>query len=139
MFRNEAWFPSRAQVGSLDEVAVEGSYLRGAARVDLSGAPAVLGEQDGTNRYEGTVDGDVWTAIASDSGWELRVDGRRASSVEGFGWGRAYAVDAGGDAVLEYRTPLARLALTGVQAALWAVALWFVIRTRARRVEVVAP
>jgi GT2 family glycosyltransferase len=135
VFRNEAWFAARAQVGSLDQVAIEGTYLRGAARVDLSGVPAVLGEQDGTNRYEGAVDGDVWTSLAAEDGWELRVDGRRASSVEGFGWGRAYAVDAAGDAVLEYRTPLARLVLSAVQAALWAVAVWFVVRTRARRDE----
>jgi hypothetical protein len=133
VFRNEAWFPTRADVGSLDAVTLDGGYLRAAAAVDLSGAPAVLAPGDGADRYEGPVDGDVWFSAASSGGWELSVDGRRATRIDGFGWGNAYAVEEAGEATLSYATPLGRLALSAVQAALWGVTIYALVRTRRRR------
>ena len=48
-----------------DAVTIDGGYLRAAGAVDLSGSDPVLRDEDGLDRYEGTVDGDVWFSAAS--------------------------------------------------------------------------
>jgi hypothetical protein len=133
VYRNEAWFPSRADVGSLDNVTIDGGYLRGAAGVDLSGSEPALADDDVINRYEGPADGDLWFSAASSDNWKLTVDGERASRVDGFGWGNAYAVESGGDATLAYEAPIGRVLLSAFQAAAWALAAYVLWRTRPRR------
>ena len=52
---------------------------------------------------------------------------------EGFGFGTTYTVGADGDAELDYTTPVYRLLLSGLQAAVWLVAVLVLWRTRRRR------
>jgi hypothetical protein len=136
VFRNTAWFPVVASVESLDALAAPDGYVRAASRADLDGAPAPLAATD-AHRYEGTLpDGaDLWFSAASADGWDLTVGGRSASRTPGFGWGTGFAVEGGGEATLEYSTPLSRLLVSGAQAAAWVVAVWALVRTRRRRVS----
>jgi hypothetical protein len=124
LFRNAAWLPTRAAVASPDQLVEPADSVE---------HTAVLGDRDRVDRYEGEVpSGAVWTSTKAADGWHLSVGGRDATAFEGFGWGTAFVVDDGGAAVLEYRTPLSRLALTGVQAGLWGGAL-YVLRAERRR------
>jgi hypothetical protein len=135
VYRNVAWFPSRA-VLTEDGVAAasgEGTAGRGSAE-----APA-LPDVDGATRYTGDLEiGDaVWQAASSASGWSLEVAGEARDRIEGFGFGNLFepggAGDEGGSATLSYRTPLHRLAVSGLQAAAWVVVVGTCWRRRARR------
>lgn len=124
VFRNAAWFPSRSVVPSPEQLV---------SASDVRDAEPVLGRRDGANRFEGDVPaGAVWSSMTASGRWRLRVDGDAATPFAGFGWGSAYSVDAGGAATLEYTTPLSRLALSGVQAAAWAAAVYALLRGRRR-------
>lgn len=128
VFRNTAWVPSRAALDVDDPVA----------------SPPRLGRDDGVAAYDGDVaDGEVvWHSASSDDGWGLSVDGGDATQVApasveglpaGFGSGNTFEVVAGGDGRLAYATPFWRLALPGVQAAGWVLAIWLLRRTRGAR------
>lgn len=132
VFRNAAWFPARALVGSPEVVSGSGGPLRATAAADVAGEP-VLGAVDGATRYQGEVgDGVVWWSAAESDGWHLDVDGGEVRRVDAFGWANAWEVTGGGRATLSYRTPLSRHLASGAQAAMWAAASWVLWRARRR-------
>jgi hypothetical protein len=134
VFRNDAWFPSRAALPSADAAVADQGYFAAAATADLDGTPPVLTEQPDHDRYEGPVEqgAQVWFASRSSPRWELDVDGRTATRADGFGWGNLFAVGEAGTGTLRYSTPTYRLLLSGAQAALWFAAAWVLWRTRGR-------
>jgi hypothetical protein len=137
VFRNVAWFPSRAALSSDAAEAAASSDDAGsgpAASDDVAESEPVLVEGDGVGRFIGELDDDttVWWSAASSAGWLLDVGGEQAERDVGFGWGNLFTVADGGDATLAYRTPVLRLVASGVQAALWLLALRALLVARRR-------
>jgi len=130
VFRNEAFFPTRAGVPASVDLPVTGG-ISGALPLDLSDMPAILTGTDGHLRWSGPVDDDTTVLLsASHSGsWHLEVDGSSVDSIEPFGWSTGFYVARGGDATLRFRTSPLRYAALAVQALAW---LW-VARTVLRR------
>jgi GT2 family glycosyltransferase len=130
VYRNQAAIPMRSELPSSVEIPTGG----GAASVltlDLSGAAAVLPDEDGRVRWSGTLEGDstVLLSASSSDGWELEVDGEGAERVKPFGWATGFEVEEGGEATLRFRTPLVRYGVVAIQAIAW---LW-VLRVLVRR------
>jgi GT2 family glycosyltransferase len=130
VYRNIAWAPSRAFLPDAEVGAGDAEALAQAANTDLAGLEVALPDEVHFNKYEGPVDtGDrVYLATASASGWQLRSGGETAQRSEAFGWANAFAVGAAGDATLRFRTPPTRYLLLGIQAGLWAIALFVLFR-----------
>ena len=135
VFRNSAWFSTRAILDDVDAAeAPSGALVAGASHDLADAATPALTDVDGITDFDGPVgDGDVlWHAAAASSGWKLTVDGEAARRADGFGFGTTYAVPAGGDAELRYSTPVYRLLLSGLQAAAWVLAIRTAWRLRRR-------
>ena len=130
VYRNQATLPVRAELPSTVEVPTDGGAAS-ALTFDLSGATAVLPDEDGRLHWSGTVEGDstVLLSASSSEGWELEVDGEGVDQVKPFGWATGFEVDAGGEATLRFRTPWVRYGVVAIQAIAW---LW-VLRVLVRR------
>lgn len=135
VFRNAAWFPTRAVLDDVDDADAPSGALTAAARADLGGLPTALPDVDGITSFQGPVaDGEViWRSGASSPNWSLHVDGQAATRADGFGFGTTYTATAGGDGELRYATPIYQLLLSGLQAAAWVVVARLVWRSRQRR------
>jgi hypothetical protein len=122
VFRNEAFFPTRAGVPASVDVPVDGG-ISGALPLDLSDTPAVLPSTDGHLRWSGPLEDDTTVLLsASHSGsWQLEVDGSSIDSIRPFGWSTGFEVAHGGEARLRFHTsPLRYLVLVAeVLAWLW--------------------
>ena len=135
LYENAAWAPVRAALSGEDGAAVAGAdaLVPDAARIDLAGSPAVLGERRGARRWDGPVPaGTVWVAERASSRWTLTVGGEAAARQTGFGWGNVYAVDEAGPATLRFDTPLLHWAALAGQVALWVLAIAALALTRRR-------
>jgi GT2 family glycosyltransferase len=130
VYRNDAWGPSRAALPPGTEVP-EGGALADQVLPELRDAPIALPDDDGYQRFGGELEPSVvYQAAAGSERWELEVDGAEAPRRPAFGWADAFQVDDGGQATLRYATsPLRYLALAG-QAALWVVAIVYLLRVR---------
>ena len=65
----------------------------------------------------------MYVAQRADSRWQLSVGGTTAGVKPSFGWAQSYTVASPGEAVFEYRTPLARRLLVAAQVVLWGLAI----------------
>jgi hypothetical protein len=132
VYRNAAWVPSRSVLADPGDADVDGPLGAG-LRPDVAGRPA-LPDVDGTTRYTGEIGGDdvVWHAATADGGWSLTAGGERRDRTEGFGFGNLFAAGEGGDATLEFHTPVLRLVPPGVQAAVWVLVAGALLRARRR-------
>jgi GT2 family glycosyltransferase len=131
IYENAAWIPTRAllpssDAGDMGEDAVEPrEALAAATRTDFGDATAALGDEQGPTTFQGPVDGEgeLYLASGPTDGWHLEVDGEEAERRTVFGWANAFDLPRGGTAKLSYDTPLTRLLLIVVQAALWILVL----------------
>ena len=138
VFRNVAWFPTRAVLADGAEAADADARFP-ATLPEIEAAPA-LGEVDAVDRFTGELRArdEVWHSVESSSAWSLTAGGSARDRSEGFGFGNLYAAGEGGSATLEYSTPLYRSALSGMQAAAWVLvvrALWRASRRAGARRE----
>jgi GT2 family glycosyltransferase len=131
VYRNDAWGPSRAALPPGTEVPESGDGLAAQVLPELRDAPAALPDEDGYQRFGGDLGPSVVYHAAAGSGrWELEVDGAEAIRRTAFGWANAFDVQDGGAATLRFATsPLRYLALAG-QAALWVLAIVYLLRVR---------
>ncbi len=131
VYRNDAWGPSRAVLPSGTEVPEGGDALVDQVLPELRGAPAALPDEDGPQRFEGDLESSVvYQAAAGSDRWELQVEEGTATRGTAFGWANAFVVDGSGSASLRFATsPLRYLALAG-QAALWILAVVYLLRVR---------
>jgi hypothetical protein len=131
VFRNEAFMPTRAALPGAVEVPTGGG-IAAALGFDLSGAPAVLPDEDGHLRWSGPVDDDttVLLSAAHSERWELSVEGASADEIKPFGWATGFRVGEGGEATLRFRTPVLRYVVLALQAAAWLVVLRVLMRRR---------
>lgn len=125
VYENAAWAPGRALLGAEAARASTGDGLASVAPVDLTGSRFVLPRQRSRGRYQGPLQqGDVMLlSEASSRRWELRVDGRRATRREAFGWANAFTAPVSGEATLRHRTSPWRYVAVIVQALLWIAAI----------------
>jgi hypothetical protein len=135
VYRNTAWFPSRAVLADgAEAAAAPRGALAAAGRADVEATPA-LPDVEGVARYEGPLEGAdvVWQSVAASSGWTLSGAGG-SERAEGFGFGNVFTVadGEGGDATLSYSTPVYRLLLSGLQAAAWVLVGWVLYKARRR-------
>ncbi len=96
-----------------------------------SAPPAVLGEGTGT-RFSGTLAGGRVVAQSEtvDPGWVMEVDGETAGRSELFGWQQQFETGSGGEAVLEWSTPLVSRVLQLVQVVALVVLVFLAGRRR---------
>jgi GT2 family glycosyltransferase len=124
VYENEAWIPVRATLTAPAARASDEAGFEALVRTDISGATAVLPDDNGANAWAGDVGpGTLYLSAAADSGWGLTVDGRSVPRRPAFGWANAFAVTAGGHAHLAFDTPLTRPLAVLVQIALWLLAI----------------
>jgi hypothetical protein len=131
VYRNQAALPARAELPSSVDVPTGGG-VAAVLPVDLSGATAVLPDEDGHLRWSGPVRGDstVLVSAASSDGWELAVDGETVDQVKPFGWSTGFEVGPGGDATLRFRTPFVRYGVLVIEAIAWLWVLRVLVRQR---------
>jgi hypothetical protein len=131
VFRNEAFIPTRASLPAGVELPLDGG-IAAVADLDVSGAGAVLADEEGTLHWTGSLDADtsVLLSAAHSDRWELTVDDAAAEHSKPFGWANGFAVPEGGDATLRFVTPPIRYALLAVQGLLWLWALRTLLRAR---------
>jgi hypothetical protein len=131
VFRNEAFFATRASVPS-DDAPPTGGGIAEASELDLSNATPVLEDEDGLQKWSGEVTDDsvVLYAAAHSESWELSVDGRDAEMSKPFGWSMAFDVPEGGEASLRFNTSPLRYAMLALQALAWLWALRTLVRIR---------
>ena len=142
VFENAAWAPIRSVLPesvmladpedeSDDPVA---EALSGAAVADLSGAAPALPDETGFTDFSGPVEAGqvIYQGTGPFGAWNLEVDGTSIEPQRAFGFGSAFAVDAGGDAQLTHDRDLLRIVLLAGQVALWVYVLFRLARRRAR-------
>ena len=131
VYRNQAALPARAELPSSVEVPTDGG-IAGALPIDLSGAAAVLPDEDGHLSWSGPLEGDstVLLSASSSDRWELAVDGETVDRIRPFGWSTGFEVGSGGDATLRFRTPAVRYGVLVVQAIAWLWVLRVLVRQR---------
>jgi GT2 family glycosyltransferase len=136
VYENEAWIPERARLSDSAAAASDQAGFESLVRTDVSGATAVLPDEDGANRWRGDVPAGVtYLAAPANSRWHLEVDGRSVDRRPAFGWANAFDVTTAGAATLSYDTPFTRYVLVALQAVLWlaAIAIAVSLRRRSRR------
>jgi GT2 family glycosyltransferase len=126
VYRNQAFFPTRAAVAAADAPPDQGGIAAAMDR-DLSHLPAVLPDEQSNLRWHGPVKADTTILLseAHSPHWQLTVDGRVAAHSKPFGWANGFTVPESGEATLRFRTPAVRYVLLAVQAAAW---LWVLRR-----------
>jgi hypothetical protein len=137
VYENTSWSPIRAVMPpALGALALPATLGAGA---DLTGSQPVLPGR-GPVRFEGAVppDSRVLVAETPSSRWSLSVDGEGAPREEAFGVANTYRVQAAGDGVLRYRTPLFWYAALLLQVVLWVLVIRSLRRVRRRRQHLMA-
>lgn len=131
VFRNQAFYPTRATVATDAAPSTDAGISAAAAR-DLSAATEVLPDADGFARWSGPLDDDVTVLLSAaySDRWRLSVDGRTATHTKPYGWANAFEVTAGGDATLQFQTSPVRYGLLLVEAAAWLWVLRRLVRSR---------
>ena len=131
VYRNQAALPARAELPSSVELPTERG-IAAALPLDLSGATAVLPDEDGHLSWSGQLEGDstVLLSASSSDQWELVVDGETIDQIEPFGWSTGFEVGSGGDATLRFRTPVVRYGVLALQAIAWLWVLRVLVRQR---------
>jgi hypothetical protein len=137
VYRNLAAPPMRSALPASVEVPTSGGGASGLT-LDLSGATAVLPDEDGRLRWSGPLEGDstVLLSASSSDRWQLEVDGEPVDRIKPFGWATGFEVDEGGEATMRFRTPLVRYGVVAMQAIAW---LWLVRVLVRRRLEGAEP
>ncbi|MCB0956438.1 MAG: glycosyltransferase [Ilumatobacteraceae bacterium] len=120
VYENTAYAPVRA---TLTASGADASLLAGdeaGVSADLRGSvPFAIGAQD-IGPAGGQVEaGTLHVAVPYDPAWTLTVDGQSVAARRAFGVTMAYDVPAGGDATLEYDTPLTRSLWLLAQLVVW--------------------
>ena len=134
LFENAAWAPTRAALPEGTSVPAEGDEV--APAPELAEATPVLPGR-GVDPVSGPVPGpgELYVGMQDDAGWELTVDGASVPRRPALGWAMSFPVDAGGEATLEYRTPIGARALAVAPVLLWLAAIAYLLRTRVARDE----
>ncbi|HSL75148.1 MAG TPA: glycosyltransferase [Ilumatobacteraceae bacterium] len=129
VFENRAWLPTSALLQGAAAESSEAAGRETLVRSDLSEATPVF---VGVDQFEAAVDdlepGVVHLAVPFDDRWTLSVNGENIPARRAFGETTAFDVETGGVGRLQYDSPMTRLLLVFVQAALWIVALAVVSR-----------
>jgi GT2 family glycosyltransferase len=122
VYRNRAFFPTRAAVASVDTPPEEGG-IAGAVGLDLSAAPAILPDDAGHLRWSGPVEPGTTLLLsaAHSERWELVVDGQAVPQIKPFGWANGFSVPEAGSATLRFHTPALRYGALLLQVLAW---LW---------------
>ena len=129
VYENAAWGPGRARLAATrpdpDTVAAG----------DLKNSDPVLVDASSPLSFHGDLDkGDtVFFSEAASGNWRLRAGGVAATRQRALGFANAFTVRKSGRATLRYRTPLFRPAIVLLEAALWVLAIRYLIVLRLRR------
>ena len=104
---------------------------RSALTLDLSGAAAVLPDEDGAcgGPARSRATAPCCCRRRAPTGGSSRSTARRSTRSKPFGWATGFEVGEGGEATLRFRTPLVRYGVVALQAIAW---LW-VLRVLVRR------
>jgi hypothetical protein len=122
VFRNQAFYPSRAAV-PVDAAPPEAGGIAAAAGIELSSAPLALPDGHGYLRWSGPVEADTTILLSAShsSRWELAVDGVSAPQSKPYGWANAFTAVSAGPARIRFHPPPLRYAALLGQVLLW---LW---------------
>lgn len=102
LFRNEAWWPTRAQFDSPlpDDFALDPIDL---VVSDLSDGVGVLTDRQSPRSYSGSLGrGQLLVTEQHDEGWELTTTAGLVTPDEALGWAMSYQVPTDGPATLSY-------------------------------------
>ena len=134
MYRNQAFAPVRSGFASAPDTS---GGISSAAAIDLTGATAVLPDEDGALSWSGPVaaGSTVLFAAAHSDHWTLTVDGDEVEHTKSFDWANEFTVADGGQGHLSYETPVLRYGLVAAQALVWLVALRQLVKRPVRRPE----
>lgn len=131
VYRNNAWGPTRAQLPPGTAVPDGGERLVDGRFPAVEGAPVALPDGDGYQRAAGEVPaGVVYLAEASAEPWRLSVDGVDIPRQDALGWSNAFVVERAGRGDLRFVTPASRRFWLAGQAALWVLAVVYLLRVR---------
>jgi len=122
VFRNEAFFPTRAVVSAANTPPEQGG-TSAATAIDLSAARLALPDGGGHLRWSGAAEADstVLLSAAHSERWDLVVDGRSMPQTKPFGWANGFTIAEAGDASLRFNTSPLRYAALLAQVVVW---LW---------------
>jgi GT2 family glycosyltransferase len=131
IYENAAWGPGRTRLRPNPEQP-EAEVV---AAENLRGGTPTFTRQVTPLEFRGDVAaGDtVFMSAASADGWTLHAGGRNAKRERALGFANAFTVTRGGRATLRFESSILRPLIVLVQAALWALAIRYVIVARRRR------
>jgi hypothetical protein len=134
VYRNQAVAPIRSAYASAPDTS---GGISGAASLDLTGARAVLPDEDGALSWSGPLEAGatVLFAAAHSDHWTLTVDGDEVEHTKSFDWANQFTATDGGEGHLHYATPVLRYGLVAAQALVWLVALRQLVKRPVRRPE----
>ncbi len=122
--------PLPALAGGVGVLAADGP-VGGAGELPALQATASPVEGETTEGGGGGVGAQVWAGTQADAGWSLRTSAGDLPPTDVAGWAMRFDGATAGEATLTFATPLwLRVALLACPA-LWLVALWWLVRTRA--------
>lgn len=142
IYRNLSWVPIRASLAEGTALDPEDLSRAAIALAATPRPPALVDAATDASRpfADATRSGvlpartTLYQAVNANANWRLSVAGGGAVRRDVYGWANAFTVDAGGDAVLEYRTPWTRRAALVAQVVVWLVVVlwWNALRERRR-------
>jgi hypothetical protein len=137
LYRNNAWGPTRALLPAGTGPPSGGPALADRFFPPVEGAPVALPENDGLQKYSGSIDApsELYLAEASSSDWQLEVDGAAVPRDDALGWANVFHAEQTGSATLRFATPFTRYLMLVGQVLLWMIALVFLLRVRVVRDE----
>ena len=133
VYENEAWIPQRARLSDAAAAASDQAGFESLVRTDMSGATAVLPDDNGANSWTGDLPpGVTYLAAPANSRWHLEVGGSTVARRPAFGWANAFDVATAGPATLSYDTPVTRYVFVALQGVLWLAVIAVALHRRSK-------